>query len=176
MGCCKIRDQPRWCCSVLYYLCRRMDQLITAISTQVSNSTRILAFCLAVSGGVLNIGSVDNSLHTQPGVTVNYDGPDTDSVGKSLNSITLGKFPIAASGLYSGIIIDSGTTTSIFNNATFNAVISALDFYCGQLGTNCQKNTSSTTNCYIFPDSPSAYLKIPPISVNFAGNVVNWYA
>lgn len=96
----------------------------------------------------MNIGTVDNSLHTQPGVTVNYDGPGTDSVSHSLNSITLGQFPIAAAGSLPGIIIDSGTTTSIFTTATFTVVASALDFYCGQLGENCKKSNSSTTNCY----------------------------
>lgn len=107
-----------------------MDQLITGISAQVGSSSRILAFCLAVSGGFLNIGSVDTSLHTQPGVTVNYDAPGIDLVGKQL-SLSLGQFPLAATGSHSFIIIDSGTTTSIFNIATFNAAVSALDYYCG---------------------------------------------
>lgn len=152
-----------------------MDQLITGISAQVGSNSRIVAFCLAVSGGFLNIGSVDTSLHTQPGIIVNYDAPGIDLVGKHL-SISLGQFPMAATGSYSFIIIDSGTTTSVFNTATFNAAVSALDHYCEQMGSNCLKNGTTEKNCYQFPDVNLAFSKIPPITVNFGGNIVNWHA
>lgn len=88
-----------------------------------------MAFCLAIKGGFLNIGSVDTSLHTQPGVTVHYDVPGLDLVGKNM-SLSLGQFPLAEAGTYPFFVIDSGTTTSVLTTATFNAAISALDFYC----------------------------------------------
>ena len=64
------------------------------------------------------IGGVDNSLHTQPGVTFSYDNASTDYFGRSLGRVRLGDQIIHENGgqLMPDIIIDSGASASLLDS------------------------------------------------------------
>lgn len=108
-------------------LFRRLDQLIVAISG-LSNSPRQIALCLALEGGFMNIGAVDNSLHTQSGIVVPYDTPSGDTVSNSLTTISFGSNVLTTQGSSElpQLIIDSGSTTSSISQNLYQQLISSL--------------------------------------------------
>lgn len=75
-----------------------MDELLVSISRQLGSSSRIIAICLATTGGYMNLGSVDTSLHTQPGISVAYDGANSDSISNHVGAISMGGKVISENG------------------------------------------------------------------------------
>ena len=65
----------------------------------------------------MNLGTVDSSLHTQPGISIPYDDPLSDAVSKSLSTISFGTSVLTSNGgsEMPNLIIDSGSTTSVLN-------------------------------------------------------------
>jgi hypothetical protein len=84
----------------------------------------------------MNVGNIDTSLHTQPGITISYDDSFSDAVSKSLSSISFGKVVLTSNGgsEMPDLIIDSGSTTSVLNQNIYQQVITHLSDICTSLG------------------------------------------
>ena len=84
----------------------------------------------------MNLGTLDTSLHTQPGITIPYDDSFSDAVSKSLSSISFGNVVLTSSGWSEmpDLIIDSGSTTSVLNQNIYQQVVAHLTDVCTSLG------------------------------------------
>lgn len=84
----------------------------------------------------MNLGTLDTSLHTQPGIAILYDDSFSDAVSKSLSSISFGNVVLTSSGWSEmpDLIIDSGSTTSVLNQNIYQQVVAHLTDVCTSLG------------------------------------------
>jgi hypothetical protein len=84
----------------------------------------------------MNIGTIDSSLHTQPGVVIPYDTPSGDTISSSLSTISLGGTVLTTQGgaELPQLIIDSGSTTSSLSQNLYQQLVSNLEGICRQMG------------------------------------------
>lgn len=84
----------------------------------------------------MNLGMLDTSLHTQPGIAIPYDDSFSDAVSRSLSSISFGNVVLTSSGgsEMPDLIIDSGSTTSVLNHNIYQQIITHLADVCTSLG------------------------------------------
>lgn len=46
----------------------------------------------------MNVGTIDNSLHTKPPITIPYDSAASDSIANTIGKISVGSFVITQNG------------------------------------------------------------------------------
>lgn len=46
----------------------------------------------------MNIGTLDNSLHSQPGIVIPYDTPSGDTISNALSTISIGNSVLTTQG------------------------------------------------------------------------------
>lgn len=95
------------------------------------------------------VGGIDASLHTQPPVTVSYNGQFQDLISQSLTQLKIGQTIINynAGAVMHDLIIDSGSSGSLLDAGTVTQVTKTLSQICSSIGESCWLDPDSSSKC-----------------------------
>jgi hypothetical protein len=74
------------------------------------------------------------------------------------------------------LIIDSGSTTSLLDQSTFDSINQAVENVCSSMGEDCRLDTSDPKNLCVDLSRPDLILTFPNISILMGGVEVVWPA